>query len=67
MKAVSPLGSCDYVVLNQGIFVSGIGVAISWQPAVSGSGSSASWQSQPIYDNIAGASFSGMKDGGKQK
>lgn len=54
-------GSCDYVVLNQGISVSGIGVTISWPPAVSGSGSSASWQSQPIYENIAGASFSGMK------
>lgn len=57
-------GNCEYIVLNQGISVSGIAVSITWPPAVSGSGSSASWQSQPIYDNIAGSSFSGMKVGG---
>ena len=52
--------NCDYIVLNQGISVSGIAVSISWPSAVSGSGSSASWQSQPVYDNIAGASFHGL-------
>ena len=36
-------GNCDYIVLNQGISVSGIAVSISWPPSVSGSGSSASF------------------------
>ncbi len=57
-------GNCDYIVLNQGISVSGIAVSISWPPSVSGSGSSASWQSQPVYDNVAGASFNGLVVGG---
>lgn len=57
-------GNCDYIVLNQGISVSGIAVSISWPPSVSGSGSSASWQSQPIYDNVAGATFDGLRVGG---
>ena len=57
-------GKCNYIVLNQGISVSGVAVSISWPPSVSGSGSSASWQSQPIYDNVAGASFSGLRVGG---
>ena len=55
---------CDYIVLNQRISVSGIYVSVSWPPAVSASGESASWQSQPIYDNIAGASFRGLVVGG---
>ena len=33
-------GNCDYIVLNQGISVSGIAVSISWPPSVSGSGMS---------------------------
>ena len=53
-----------YNKLNQGISVSGIAVSISWPPSVSGSGSSASWQSQPVYDNVAGASFNGLVVGG---
>lgn len=57
-------GNCSYIVLNQGISVSGVAVSISWPPAVSGSGSSGSWQSQPIYKDVAGSSFSGMKVGG---
>lgn len=57
-------GNCDYIVLNQGIDVNGIAVSISWPPAVSGSGSSASWQSNPVYSNVAGASFSGLTVGG---
>lgn len=56
-------GKCDYIVLNQGISVSGIAVSISWPPSVSGSGNSASWQSQPVYANAAGASFSGLEVG----
>lgn len=54
-------GNASQIVLNQGISVSGLGVTISWPPGVSGSGSSGSWQSQPISGNIAGASFTGMK------
>lgn len=57
-------GNCDYIVLNQGIDVSGIAVSISWPPSVSGSGSSGSWQSSPVYSNIAGASFTGLTVGG---
>lgn len=57
-------GNCDYIVLNQGIDVSGIAVSISWPPSVSGSGSSGAWQSQPIYENIAGATFNGLVIGG---
>ena len=53
-------GNANYIVLNQGISVSGIAVTISWPPSVSGSGNSASWQSQPVSGNIAGSSFSGM-------
>lgn len=57
-------GNCDYIVLNQGISVSGIAVSITWPPSVSSSGNSGSWQSQPVYENVAGASFNGMKVGG---
>jgi len=53
-------GNANYIVLNQGISISGIAVTISWPPSVSGSGNSASWQSQPVYSNVTGASFSGM-------
>ena len=53
-------GSCDYIVLNQNINVSGFGVSISWPPSVSGNGKSGSWQSQPIYKDVASASFKGF-------
>ncbi|WP_430111425.1 hypothetical protein [Paenibacillus sp. B1-33] len=57
-------GNASYIVLNQNISVSGIGVTVSWPPGVSGSSTSGSWQSQPIKDNVAGASFAGMKVSG---
>lgn len=57
-------GKCSYIVLNQGINIGGIGVTISWPPSISGNGNSGSWQSQPIYNNIAGSSFSGLRVSG---
>ena len=57
-------GNCDYIILNQGIDINGFLVSVSWPPSLSGSGSSASWQSNPIYSNVAGASFSGLTVGG---
>lgn len=57
-------GNCDYIVLNQNIKVSGVGISITWPPAVSSNGNSASWQSQPIYKNVASATFKGFYVGG---
>lgn len=54
-------GNCDYIILNQGISVSNISVSISWPPSISSSGTSGSWQSQPIYDNVAGSTFNGLR------
>ncbi|MDF2802891.1 MAG: hypothetical protein K0S61_2794 [Anaerocolumna sp.] len=54
----------NFIILNQGISVSGIMVTISWPPSVSGSGNSSSWQSQPLYTSVGGASFTGFFVGG---
>lgn len=56
-------GSCDYIVLNQYIKVNGLAVSISWPPSISVNGNSGSWQSQPIYANVAGASFNSLAVG----
>lgn len=56
-------GNCDFIVLNQNIKVRGAAVSISWPPSISVDGYNGSWQSQPIYANIAGASFNGLKVG----
>ena len=57
-------GNCDYMVLNQSVVVYGFSASITWPPSISTSSNSSYWQSQPIYENVAGASFSGMKING---
>ncbi len=57
-------GNCDYIVLNQTISIGGIFVSVSWPSSISGGSNSASWQSQPIYENVVGASFDGLQVGG---
>ena len=46
------------------VSVSGIGIVISWPPSITGTNKTGSWQSQPIYSNVAGATFNGMKASG---
>lgn len=56
-------GNCSYIILSESINVNGIAVSVSWPPAISGSSSSGSWTSQPIYSNVAGSSFTGLTVG----
>lgn len=53
-------GNCDFIVLNQGIAIKGVFVSVSWPPAISVNGTSGSWQSQPVYENIVGATFTNL-------
>ena len=54
-------GNADRIILLHQSQFNGIGVTITWPPSLQGNGTSNAWSSGPVYSNIVGMSFSGLR------